>query len=177
AGRVHKSVGNSTTTPRDIMTRGECISVISALCETVAARLRKSNYTAQGVSLYLKYNDLTGKSVQAVMPNYSDSASFICTHAIALLDKSYTPGKDKPLRGMGVSTFAIADNHSGRQLNLFDIENTNVEKNTGKLDKTVDLIRAKYGFNSIKYASSIKDAILCDDLEDGDDDGYVPFKK
>ena len=53
-GRVHKSIGHSTTMPKDVTSRDECAAVIFALSEMVAARLRKSKSTAAGVSVSLR---------------------------------------------------------------------------------------------------------------------------
>ena len=74
-----------------------------------------------------------------------------------------------------MAAFSLTNESAGVQLNMFD--NPQADERIERLDKTIDKIRSKYGFNSIKYASSIKDAVLCYDLEDGDDDGYIPFKK
>ncbi len=174
-GTVHKSVGNSTTMPRDVSDKDECVSVISMLCETIAGRLRKGGYFAQGVSLSLRYNDLTHMSKQAVIPSPTHNSAKLREYAAALLDKCYNPERDLPLRGIGVAAFSLTNESAGVQLNMFD--NPQADERIERLDKTIDKIRSKYGFNSIKYASSIKDAVLCYDLEDGDDDGYIPFKK
>ena len=81
-GRVHKSIGHSTTMPKDVTSRDECAAVIFALSEMVAARLRKSKSTAAGVSVSLRYNDLTFRSRQCLITPATDSAKRLSEEAL-----------------------------------------------------------------------------------------------
>ncbi len=172
-GRVHKSVGHSTTMPKDVSSRDECAAVIFALSEMVAARLRKAGSTAAGVSVSLRYNDLSWRSRQCLISPATDSAKRLSEEALALFDTFYTEGRDKPLRGLGVSAFDLSEEGGLVQGNLFELQQ-NAAKESG-LSRSIDLIRAKYGFDSIKSATLIKNMCICDDL-DGDSD-FLPFNK
>ena len=172
-GRVHKSIGHSTTMPKDVSTREECAAVITALSEMVAARLRKAGSKASGVSVSLRYNDLTHRSRQCLISPATDSAGRIAEESLALLDTFYREGRDKPLRGLGVSVFDLNEEGDAVQASLFDLQKEN-EKTSG-LARSIDAIRSKYGFDSIKSATLIKNMCICDDL-DGDSD-FLPFNK
>ena len=172
-GRVHKSIGHSTTMPKDVTSRDECAAVIFALSEMVAARLRKSKSSAGGVSVSLRYNDLTFRSRQCLISPATDSAKRLSEEALALFDTFYKEGRDKPLRGLGVSAFDLSEEGDLIQGNLFELRQS-AEKESG-LSRSIDLIRAKYGFDSIKSATLIKNLCICDDL-DGDKD-FLPFNK
>ena len=93
--------------------------------------------------------------------------------ALALFDTFYKEGRDKPLRGLGVSAFDLSEEGDLIQGNLFELRQS-AEKESG-LSRSIDLIRAKYGFDSIKSATLIKNLCICDDL-DGDKD-FLPFNK
>jgi len=62
------------------------------------------------------------------------------------------------------------ENESVYQMSIFDEKDVKSEK----LEKTVDTLRAKYGYDIMKKASSMKYDNICRDLKDSD---FVPFKK
>lgn len=167
-GRVHKSIGHSTTMSHDVTSPDECRAVIATLSEMVAGRLRKGNFRAGGISVSLRYNDLTHKSRQCLISPPSDSAVRIAEESFRLFNTFYKEGRDKPLRGIGVATFNLSGDDEGVQLNLFDV----TDEKTESLNKSIDKIRSKYGFNAIKSAALIKNTCLCDCH---DDDGFLPF--
>lgn len=173
-GRVHKSIGHSTTMPKDVTSREECAAVIFALSEMVAARLRKAHSKASGVSVSLRYNDLTHRSRQCIISPATDSAGRIAEEATALLDTFYREGRDKPLRGLGVSVFDLNEECGAVQESLFDMRSEKEDEASG-LTRSIDAIRSKYGFDSIRSATLIKNLCICDDL-DGDKD-FLPFNK
>ena len=172
-GRVHKSIGHSTTMPKDVTSRDECASVITALSDMVAARLRKAGTTASGISVSLRYNDLTQKSRQCLISPSTDSSGAIAQESMSLFDTFYREGKDKPLRGLGVAVFNLSEEGDLIQSNLFDMQAQSGKSDT--LAKSIDKIRSKYGFDSIKSATLIKNVCICDDL-DGDSD-FLPFNR
>ena len=172
-GRVHKSIGHSTTMPKDVTSRDECASVITALSDMVAARLRKAGTTASGISVSLRYNDLTQKASQCLISPSTDSSGAIAQESMSLFDTFYREGKDKPLRGLGVAVFNLSEEGDLIQSNLFDMQAQSGKSDT--LAKSIDKIRSKYGFDSIKSATLIKNICICDDL-DGDSD-FLPFNR
>ena len=92
---------------------------------------------------------------------------------MSLFDTFYREGKDKPLRGLGVAVFNLSEEGDLIQSNLFDMQAQSGKSDT--LAKSIDKIRSKYGFDSIKSATLIKNICICDDL-DGDSD-FLPFNR
>ena len=55
-----KSVGSSTTTPRDLVNDEDVRLVLYLLAESVSERLRKNHFEGQVVSVYVRNSDLWG---------------------------------------------------------------------------------------------------------------------
>lgn len=139
---IQKGIGNSTTIPYDVMTRDEAHRVLLALTERVAMRLRKLGYMASLVSVSVKTDSFIHYSHQLKLQNSINTTDEIYNFACLLFDQCW---KREPVRHLGVSVsdFSSADI---RQLSIFDKKDM---ARVQQLDKTVDMIRAKYGTRSI----------------------------
>lgn len=165
---IPKSIGNSTTMPKDVVLRDEAKAVIMALSEMVAIRLRKYGFIAGGVHLGMRFNDLSYVSKQSKLPYKINSASSICDFAMEIYDSFQ---HTLPLRLLSVTTFDLSKGEEMQQLSLFDDER--VEK-LRRIDASLDKIREKYGYNALKSASLLEYPFVTDGLEDSD---FLPFKK
>lgn len=161
---VPKSVSNGTTTPRDIKNEDDAKVVIYALSEHVAMRLRKLNLSANGISLSIRGTDLKWSSRQTTVSNTSN-ADDIAKIAISLLNTLHD--FSHPLRSITVGTFNLEDG-SLKQISLLDFENDR----KAELDKSIDKIRQKYGYHSIKRGI-VMDTDLINDMHE--EDGFKPF--
>ena len=165
--RVPKSISNGTTPPRDMKNESDARVVIYALSEMVAMRLRKHNMVANGVSLGIRYTTLNSISRQTTILATSN-AEDIAKVAITLLNSMHS--FDEPLRSLTVGTFKLEDN-SLRQGSFFD----NVDERKENLDKSIDKIRQKYGYHSIKRGITMQTDLLKTDLHEEDE--FQPFKR
>ena len=165
---IPKSVGNSTTMPKDVTSRDEVKAVVMALSEMVAVRLRKYGFVAGGIHLGVRYNDLTYMGKQTKLPFKINSARCLCDQAMEIYDSIKHPN---PLRLLSVTAFDLSKGDEVLQMSLFDDERT---QKLRRLDKSVDEIRQKYGYNALKSASLLEYPFVTDGLEDSD---FLPFKK
>lgn len=165
---IPKSVGNSTTMPKDVTSRDEVKAVVMALSEMVAVRLRKYGFVAGGIHLGVRYNDLTYMGKQTKLPFKINSASCLCDQAMEIYDSIKHPN---PLRLLSVTAFDLSKGDEVMQMSLFDDERT---QKLRRLDKSVDEIRQKYGYNALKSALLLEYPFVTDGLEDSD---FLPFKK
>lgn len=166
---VPKSIGNSTTLPKDITNRAEAKAVIMALSEMVAIRLRRHDFVAGGMHLGIKYNDLSYIGKQIKLPLKINSANSLCDCAMQIYDSFRLI---LPIRALSVSTFDLSSGSENIQLSLLD----DIEKSDKlcRLDKSLDEIRKKYGYDALKSASLMEYPFITDGLVDSD---FVPFKK
>lgn len=163
--RMPKSVSNGTTTPRDIQNMDEAKIVIYALSEMVALRLRQYNLIASGVSLSIKNPQLEWVSKQVPLSPASASSSIIAKTAIDLLGRMHN--FTAPLRAITVGAIRLSDKNN-LQLSLFDENNEKFDK----LEESIDKIRDKYGYSSVKRGLLI-DNDLTGNLHEDDD--FRPF--
>lgn len=137
-----KSIGNSITLPTDIYGKEKINEIVLALTEQVTYRLRKHELLANVVSVQLRTKDFKDYSHQRKLSSSSDSTREIYSIAKEIVNEMY---KEDFIRLVGVRTDDLCDKNQ-KQLSLFD--NSESEKQQ-KVDKSIDLVKKKYGYNSI----------------------------
>ncbi len=163
--QIPKSISNGTTTPRDIENEDEAKIVVYALSELVATRLRQYNLIAVGVNLSIKDPQLNWMSKQTTLTTPTSNASQIALTAMSLLLKMHR--FDQPLRAITVGTHKLCDK-TEVQMSLFD----DPDDKEGKLEQSIDKIRGKYGYHSVKRGILV-DEQLTGNLHEEDD--FRPF--
>jgi len=141
-----KSIGNSTTIPYDIDSRGEALLYLLSLTEMVAMRLRNKNKLCCLVAITIKNSDLISCSHQRKIYYSTDLTNDIFEEVTKLFDNLW---KKDPIRHLGIRVSDLIDNDE-KQLSIWDNKN---EERLRSLDHTVDELRQKYG-NSIIQRSS-----------------------
>ena len=86
---IPESVGNGTTTAQDVTNYKDASSVIFALCEIIAYRLREYGLAATVVSIALRDKNLKTITRQATLDFLTDSAFDIASVAVTLLKNNY----------------------------------------------------------------------------------------
>ena len=154
--REVKSVGRGMTFTHDLGNISEVTAGISALSSEVCESLRKQNFECKTVQLSVK--DVNLKTVQRRAPlEYpTNSTKKVTECALSIFEKCWN--LRNPIRAMTVTAINLTSSFEAQaQLSFFDSE-PNDEKEK-KLDSTLDKINEKYGKNSIKPASFIKNDI------------------
>ncbi|MDE6189058.1 MAG: DNA polymerase IV, partial [Clostridia bacterium] len=166
---IPKSIGNSTTLPKDLTSRSEAKAVIMALCEMVGVRLRRHGFIAGGLHLGVRFNDLNFIGKQVKLPMKINSANTLCDYAMKIYD---TLKLHLPIRLLSVSAYDLSSDDENVQLSMLE----DVERNDklARLDKSLDEIRDKYGYEALKSASLLEYPFITDGLVDSD---FQPFKK
>ena len=151
-GEKIKSVGNSTTCPRDLKTVEEVKAIIYVLAEHVAMRLRKVGMYCKGVSLGIRDDTLEWFEKQSTLLSATNVASDITSECIKLFRESYVWNHN--VRAVGVRAINLTEGDI--QCNLFD----SIEKQEKrlKLEKTVENLRSKYGYDIIKRGNIAEDS-------------------
>ena len=151
-----KSIGNSTTTPRDLRCDRDAEIVFWMLCESVAERLRAHGMLCRTVQIGLRTSDLHYFERQKKLPQASCLASELHAAAMELLRGSF--GWQTPLRSIGVRGAELAPASAPFQLSLF--ENARRRERREKLEIAVDDIRRRFGHYSIGRAATLSDPTL-----------------
>ena len=145
-----KGIGNSVTLPEDISNIDKLEEIVLALTEQVTYRLRKQNMLARVVNVQLRNKDFVDTSHQRKLPNATASTKEIFKHAKELLEQMYRKGT--AIRLIGVRVDDLTDKEE-MQISLFHDEAKNEKQE--KLDKTIDKLKEKYGYNFITRAGKM----------------------
>lgn len=151
AGEVSplKSVSNSTTCYRDLVSNEDVRLIIFTLAESVATRLREAGLKAFGISIGVRDKELRHFSRQSRRPLPTDDAQQIADAALELFHSSYSfENGDPPIRSFAVSAYDVVPSDAPVQLDIFTPAEK-IEKQE-RLNKSVDEIRRRYGYTSIR---------------------------
>ncbi|MBQ9530618.1 MAG: DNA polymerase IV [Eubacterium sp.] len=149
-----KSVGNSTTTARDLVNINDIKTVLRVLCESVARRLREQNLKGKTISIWVRDSALHSFSRQKRMKAYTDISIEIFENAMELFLKNST--KNFKIRSLGVSVCDFD----------FECEQFDFEKSVEKRDKlekietTIDSLKRRFGNYCIVRACQLEDREL-----------------
>lgn len=141
-----KSIGNSTTTPRDLETYEDVAIITYALSESVSARLRENNFACNVVEISVRDNELYSFTRQKKISNPTDITNEIAETALELFRENYK--WEKPIRSIGVRASDLTNPCCATQLSLF-IDEAYRDK-LRRADRTVDEIRRRFGYKSIQ---------------------------
>ena len=154
-----KCIGNSVTLPKNISDINKLEEIVLTISEQVAYRLRKEKLYASTVNVQLRTKNFEDTSHQKKLPEATDTTKQIYITAKELLNEMYRKGQE--IRLVGVRVDNLTDKKD-EQISLF---NTNKNEKQEKLDKVIDQLKNKYGYNSVTRATKI------------DVDDLVKFKK
>ena len=140
-----KSVGNSTTAPRDLTADGEVRVTLYSLAESVAARLREQGCRCTVVTLHTRDSALCSLSRQTRLPFPSCALGDIVQAAYDLFERQY-PG-DYSIRSLGIQASGLIS-ADYQQTSLHpDVRRSQARE---EIENTIDNIRHRFGYDSIK---------------------------
>ena len=151
-----KSIGNSTTTPRDLENDLDVQIIFMALAESVSARLRKHGFKCNTVAISIRDNGLYHFSRQMHLREPTDITDEIMKAAMKLFHDNYD--WSHPIRSLGVRGADLVTADIPVQMSLFMNEEKRARQE--KMDKAVDEIRRRFGYFSIQRAFMYQDKIL-----------------
>ena len=151
-----KSIGNSTTAPRDLISEDDIKITLMALCESVGTRLREQGCVCTTVTVGIRDNRLTSYDRQEKLPRPTNSTMAIWGTAVGLVMCSRY--RDVPIRSLSVKASGLSPADEMDQLSLFpDLQR---EQRRKDIDRVMDQIRAKYGYFGIRRAVTLLDPAL-----------------
>ena len=151
--RTVKSVGNSSTTATDMTSISEISSVYHTLSSSVAARLRRHKLKGNVIQITVRDKDLKIYEKQKILFRPTDNAGDIYEAAMDLFKSSYD--WHSGVRSIGVRLTGLTAVDAPEQLSLFD--EVAKDSKTRKLDETIDLIRDRYGKDSLKVCAEFRE--------------------
>jgi DNA polymerase-4 len=151
-----KSIGNSTTTPRDLENDEDVKIVLYILAESVAARLRDNGFKCRVVEISVRDNELYSFTRQHKMDHATNITGEIASEAYRIFKENYN--WRKPIRSVGVRGADLVNDNYWEQMDLFS--SVEQREKQMKLDDAVDTIRRRFGFYSVQRGLMYRDKIL-----------------
>ncbi len=164
-----KSVGNSTTTPRDILNDEDAKAVIYLLGDSVAARLRDKGYACRTVSVWMRDTALASSVRQCRLPQASDLGGDISRAAFRLFQASYR--WELPLRSLGVTGSDLVPEAACAQLPLWSDARRARER---ALEQALDGLRARRGQGCVRRGLMLQGGDITS-LSPADDHALQPL--
>ena len=151
-----KSIGNSTTTPRDLENETDVSIIIYLLAESVSARLRENHFVGDVIEISVRDNELHSFTRQRKISMPTNITSEIGSYAMQIFKENYN--WNKPIRSIGVRVADLMTDTVPVQLDLFN--NQERRERQHKMDIAVDEIRRRFGYYSIQRGMMHQDRRL-----------------
>lgn len=159
-----KSVSNEMTFAVDLTERDEVEAAIATIAAKVGRRLRRKNLRGRTVSLRVRYDDRSVRSVQRQLALPSDDEFAYTPLLFRMMDELWHPGMPVRLIGVAMTGF---DGGQSVQQSLFDLAEAapneddvepaikNEEKRRGLIEAT-DLVKDRFGESAVRFGRELR---------------------
>ena len=153
---VVKSIGNSTTAPRDLERDEDVKMILYVLADSVARRLREQGLKGRTIHFSVRDNSLFSFTRQKTLGFYTNLTEEIAGEALSLFREHYQ--WKRPVRSIGISVSDLEAGTICSQTSLFcdEVKREKMER----LDNTVDRLKARFGTFAVQPAVLLKDRNL-----------------
>ena len=155
-----KSIGNSSTTRRDLNNDEEVLNVLQELSFSVSRRLREAELEAMGVEVFVRNSELQSFNFSKKINMASQSSIILVREAMELFKEKYRWAF--PVRAVGIRAINLRGQGGGSQMDVF-LNHEKFQKSED-VDTALYKIRKKYGKNSITFAALKRDIGLPSDM-------------
>ncbi len=149
-----KSIGHSTTTPRDLTNDTDVKMTCLILAEAVAARLREMGFLARTVQIYVRDSALHGFERQQRLSEPTCLATVLTETAMRLFRSNYA--WQSGIRSIGIRACDLIAATNWRQLSVWAKSNQREEA----LERTVEDLRKRFGHFVIQRGLMYQDPKL-----------------
>lgn len=150
AAEENKSIGSSTTLPRDITIQSELNVILEKLAESVCQRLKRKGYLTKNVSVTIRYKDRRTISRSRKLINPINKAEDILIAAKTLFIENWN---GDAIRLLGITGQDLVEEDSAiEQLDLFSYEK---EARKEPLYKAIASIKSKYGDDIVQKGMDV----------------------
>ncbi|MBE6759131.1 MAG: DNA polymerase IV [Ruminococcaceae bacterium] len=151
-----KSVGNSTTAPRDLENFEDVKIIALVLADSVSRRLREQQLSGRVVSMSVRSSGLCWFSRQHKLDHHTNLASEIAAAALELFRANYD--WEEPIRSLGVCVSDLVQGSQPVQYSIFD--DTQRREQRRRLEEAMDGLKSRFGTYSVQPAVLLKDRHL-----------------
>lgn len=153
-----KSIGNSTTSQVDLCSLNDIKIVTTVLCESVASRLKEQNLACRTISVTMRDENLNSFTRQMSCDVPTDVTDDLIYFAMLLFKENYDASKK--YRSLGVRAEQLVSSEVVRQISMFTSMENHLRSRC--IDQTIDEIRSRFGYESVKRGISLSNLSLSD---------------
>ena len=150
-----KSIGNSTTPPRDLVSEDDIDIVLYQLCESVSERMRREGVVCGTVQLYIRYADLHSVERQMKLDYPNRTARELYRAARRLISRHGLCRE--AVRSIGIRGTELMRNDCEQLSFCPDVLKI---QRTETLEGVVDGLRRRYGKPSVRRGIMLADEVL-----------------
>ena len=153
---IVKSIGNSTTAPRDLESGEDVKMILYVLADSVARRLREQGLKGRTIHISVRDNSLFSFTRQKTLLSYTNLTGEIAREALSLFREHYQ--WKRPVRSIGISVSDLEAGTICSQTSLFcdEVKREKMER----LDKALDRLKVRFGTFAVQPAVLLKDRKL-----------------
>ena len=146
-----KSVGNSTTTPRDLVDNDDVKTVMRVLCESVSTRLREQGFKGRTVMIWVRDTSLNSFTRQCRLSAPTNVSTEILNAAMKLFYQNYN--WNSHIRSLGVSVSDFNSDFAEQYDFLKTVENREKQE---KIEETLDVLKRRFGNYCVQRACQLE---------------------
>lgn len=145
-----KSVGNGSTSPKDMTTHDEIKEFLHNLAVKVSSRLRTHNFAAKTIHLSIKFADFTYLGAQDTKTYHFSNEQDIFKYAYEIFC-GLVGDKFSPIRALRICTTNLIHKNDHQQVNMF------ANQKNENLCSTIDRLKEKFGNDIISLAKDYRE--------------------
>lgn len=150
-----RSIGNSLTAPRDLLSDREVKLLLYMLSESVGLRLREGGFRCGTVEIYVRDKALHGFTRQRKLETPTILTSVIAGQAYRLYEENYDMNEGNGIRSIGVRVSALTPESDPVQISFR--EDAKKAADEEKVEHLCDSLRMRYGNTMVRRAVTLGD--------------------
>lgn len=151
-----KSIGNSVTAPRDLVSFEDIKMTIMVLADSVARRMRDHGFLCRTVGIWVRDAGLKSFTRQVSLDNPIGSSYSLIKCAMQMIYENLTPPFS--IRSVGIAAAELCSRSETVQFDLFG--SAKHEEKEKILEETMDKLKFRFGSDCVKRACLLKEVSL-----------------
>ena len=153
-----KSIGNSVTSPRDLVNFQDIKLTLTVLADSVSRRMREQGFLCRSIGVSIRDSELLSFTRQTLLDNPVSSSGALIKHGMEMI---YSSLKEPfRIRSIGISAAELCPSDKSVQFDIFG--SAQREEKERIIEDTVDKLKIRFGSGCVKRASLLKEALLTD---------------
>lgn len=165
--REEKSMGNGITFRRDLETQEDIRAAVVMLSDSLSMKLRKRDLKGNIIKVDIKDTTLKKITRQKKLEYSTYLERDIAEESLKLIYANWKSGN--PIRHITVTVSGFEDRDKPEQMSFFDSVKKSDEK-VLRMEKSIDVIRDRFGMDSISFGSNVDTDIVRNYKRDNDNE-------